>query len=198
MRTPLVRVSPFAIFAIAVSLNAQNPYESSADFEKYSKKLREKSVLKSIDENKTQVLPSETIARTPGDLSLEIRTIEVRLFRHHTGTLSEPLTGKEALWNTIIGEGSAGEPSSSLLIDIVVAGAPGTYENRAVELVVKNAKSGKILGEQRKSIGVLSSAGVYHTGFWLPETGCEALSVIAHIKGASSSKETRILFACGE
>jgi hypothetical protein len=130
---------------------------------------------------------------------LEIRAIEVRLFRHHTGSLSEPLTGKEALWNTIIGEGSAGGPSSSLLVDVVVAGAPGGYEESwLVELVVKDAKRGTVLSKQRKSVGVLSSTGVYHTGFWLPETGCEPLSLTARIRGGSSSKEVSIPFACGE
>ena len=130
---------------------------------------------------------------------LEVRSVDVRLFRHHTGSLSEPLTGKETLWNTIIGEGSAGEPSSSLLVDVVVAGAPGAFEKSwLIELVVKNAKSGAVLSKQRKSVGVLSSTGVYHTGFWLPETGCEPLNVTARIKGGSSSKEIGIPFACGE
>ena len=130
---------------------------------------------------------------------LEVRAIEVRLFRHHTGSLSEPLTGKETLWNTIIGEGSAGEPSSSLLVDVVVAGAPGAFEKSSlVELVVKNAKSGTVLSTQRKSVGVLSDTGLYHTGFWLPETGCESLRVTARIRGGSSSKGVSIPFACGE
>ncbi len=140
-------------------------------------------------------VPEAAVVGSP----LEVRAIEVRLFRHHTGSLSEPLTGKEVLWNTIIGEGSAGEPSSSLLVDVVVAGAPGSYEESwLVELVVKDAKSGTVLSKQRKSVGVLSSTGVYHTGFWLPEIGCKPLSVTARVKGGSSSKEVSIPFACGE
>jgi hypothetical protein len=130
---------------------------------------------------------------------LEVRSVEARLFRHHTGSLSEPLTAKEALWNTIIGEGSAGEPSSSLLIDVIVAGTPGTFEESwLVELVVKNAKTAAVLSKQRKSVGVLSTTGVYHTGFWLPETGCEPLTVTARIRGGINSKEIKIPFACGE
>jgi len=68
---------------------------------------------------------------------IEIESVNARLFLGHTGSLSAPLTAKDALWNTIIGEGSAREPSKSTLIDVVVKGAPGKFDpNWMIDLVV--------------------------------------------------------------
>jgi hypothetical protein len=130
---------------------------------------------------------------------LEIQSVNARLFLGHTGSLSAPLTAKDPLWNTIIGEGSAHEPSHSTLVDVVVRGAPGEFDpNWMIDLVVTNGKSGALLSKHSQRAGILSDNGEYHVAFWLAETGCVPLHIVATIRKTSDSKETRVDFACGE
>ncbi len=133
-----------------------------------------------------------------GDV-ITITSVDARLFYHHTGTLSAPIKEDAALWNTIIGEGSAAEPSTAVLVDVVVAGTPGEYRTTwGIDLVVKSGTTGKVLSKQSSDVGVLSGAGQYHVGFWLKNTGCERLRIQARVKGTNKWTETVVPFACGE
>jgi hypothetical protein len=130
---------------------------------------------------------------------LEIESVDARLFLGHTGSLSAPLTAKDALWNTIIGEGNALEPSDSTLIDVIVKGAPGKFDpNWMIDLVVTNSRTGVVFSKFSQHAGVLSVNGEYHVAFWLAETGCEPLHIVATIRKTAQSKETNVGFACGE
>jgi hypothetical protein len=130
---------------------------------------------------------------------LEIESVNARLFLGHTGSLSAPLTAKDALWNTIVGEGNAREPSQSTLIDVMVKGAPGEFDpNWMIDLVVTNSRTGVVLSKLAQRAGVLSVNGEFHVAFWLAETGCVPLHIMATIRKTSQSKETNVGFACGE
>ncbi|HVZ37773.1 MAG TPA: hypothetical protein VHI13_00705 [Candidatus Kapabacteria bacterium] len=130
---------------------------------------------------------------------ITIKAVEARLFYHHTGTLSEPITGNESLWNTVIGEGAAKEPSTALLVDVVVSGPAGDYRTTwKVELEVHDETNNKIIDRRSAEVGVLSASGLFHVPFWLENTGCQRLKIRARVKGSSKWTETVVPFACGE
>jgi hypothetical protein len=130
---------------------------------------------------------------------LKIESVNARLFLGHSGSLSVPLTAQDALWNTIIGEGSAREPSRSTLIDVIVKGAPGAFDQSwVIYLVVTNSRTGAPFGKFSQHAGVLSGSGEYHVAFWLADTGCVPLRVVATIRKTAVSKESNLDFACGE
>ena len=131
------------------------------------------------------------------DGDLRVGRVEARLYLHDTGTLSAPISPNTALWNTIIGEGEALEPSTSTLVDVVVEGAPGSFDaSRKVQLMVASSTNGKVTARMSKGVGVISQSGVSHVAFWLPETGCEPLTITATI--GATSKKLDLPFACGE
>ena len=130
---------------------------------------------------------------------ISIDRVEAKLFYSHTGTLSPPIAPTFALWNVIIGEGGASEPSDATLIDVVLKGTPGSYApDASVDLVVSNAESGRVISRQSASVGVLSSAGEFHVAFWLAGTGCEPLAIEASLHGAKAATRIEVPFACGE
>ncbi len=132
----------------------------------------------------------------------EIDRIESRLYLNHSGVLSEPLDDHSELWNVIIGGGivepSSSSSSSSTLVD-VVSGDPGSYKKWAyVKLIVTNAHTGKIVSQQRKQLGIFSSEGQFHVAFWLLQTGCVPLHLVASLGDKTKSKVVTLPFQCGE
>jgi len=128
----------------------------------------------------------------------EIDRIDLRLYLNHSGTLSDPIEEHAELWNVIIG-GGISEPSSSTLVDVIVSSDPGSYKkNAVVSLVATNQRTGKVLSRQLKALGVFSSEGKFHAAFWLPETGCTPLRLVATLRGTSKSKAVSLPFECGE
>ena len=131
-------------------------------------------------------------------LGAEIDHIDLRLYLSHSGSLSAPLEHKAELWNVIIG-GGIPEPSTSTLVDVVVSAGPDTEKNSVVvNLVATNQRSGKVLLRQSKTVGVFSPEGKFHAAFWLSETGCVPLRLVATLKGTTKSKTVSLPFECGE
>lgn len=131
-------------------------------------------------------------------LAAEIDRIDLRLYLNHSGSLSAPLEENAELWNVIIG-GGISEPSSSTLVDVVVSADPGSYKkNMIVGLTVTNQRTGKVISRQSKTVGVFSSKGKFHAAFWLPETGCLPLRLVATLQGTTKSKAASLPFECGE
>lgn len=131
--------------------------------------------------------------------ALSVSEIEARLFLAHTGTLSEPLSEGHGLWNTVIGEGNATEPSSSTFVKVVVLGPPKSFnKNAVVVLTVTSAKSKAMLAKHRQNLGVFSESGRQYVAFWLSNTGCEPLQLSVAIPGSSKAVTRSIPFACGE
>jgi len=131
------------------------------------------------------------------DMPLRVHAVEAHLYLQNSGALSRVIGPEMALWNTIIGEGDAGEPSTSTLVDVIVEGAPGSFSARSeVKLVVSNSRTGKVKYRFTSHVGVLSRSGVSHIPFWLKETGCEPLKLVATV--GNTKAETDVSFACGE
>jgi hypothetical protein len=137
-----------------------------------------------------------------------LRALHASLFYNDSGTFSPDIPAKAPLWNTIIGEGWAAEPSSATLVRVTVAGARGSYApNRSVELVVRKGRySGgalrweAIVLERSEALGVLSGRGSTTVGFWIPDTGCIPLKLTATLRGQARAPQlSRVIrFACGE
>jgi hypothetical protein len=129
-----------------------------------------------------------------------VRDIEVRLFYHHSGTLSEDITAKREypflLWNTLIGAGDAKEPSTALLADVLVEGPAGSFEpDRVLEFEAVEA-NGKPFYASSSRLGVFSQNGLHHTGFWLADVSCKNLRLKARIAGGEVVET--VTFNCGE
>jgi hypothetical protein len=132
-----------------------------------------------------------------GAESLRLDRVEARLYYSHSGTFSEALTPAFALWNVIIGEGNAKEPSSSTLIDAIVKGRAGSFDPTwSVEFVAKDTRTGRVIARRTAKVGVLGNNGISHIPFWLSDTGCEPLTVAVTIHGDTRSID--IPFRCGE
>ena len=130
-----------------------------------------------------------------------ISAVRAQLFYSDRGTLSDDILSRSelSLWNTIIGEGSAGGPSNATLVTVELSGKAGSYERGlSVELVVTAGK--KPLLSKRVAPGVLNRAGHTYAAFWLYDTGCQQLTLVASIVGApdSAKKTATIPFQCGE
>ena len=131
--------------------------------------------------------------------AIALSEIEARLFLAHSGGWSEPLTEGQGLWNTVIGEGGAVEPSTSTLVKVAVVGPPNSFDrNASVFLAVTSLKSKATVLRSRQHLGVFSQSGRQYVAFWLPNTGCEPLRLSASISGSSQKVARTIPFACGE
>lgn len=127
-------------------------------------------------------------------LAAEIDRIDLRLFMNHSGSLSAPLEEHAELWNVIIGGGMS-EPSTSTLVDVIVSAEPGSYKkSTTVVLTVTNQRTGEVISRQSKSAGVFSSEGKFHAAFWLHETGCLPLRLVATLQGTTQSKTVSLPF----
>lgn len=130
---------------------------------------------------------------------LAVESVHPRLFYNHSGTVSPLITREFALWNTIIGEGAAEEPSNATLVDVIVTGDRGSYTPEArVDLTVTHSRTGKLIAKQSVEVGILSESGKFHAAFWLANTGCEPLTISAKLQGSRQSLEAQVPFACGE
>lgn len=142
-------------------------------------------------------------ARTarPAEPPYRITAVRAQLFYSDRGTFSGDVLAPpgKTLWNTVIGEGESGGPSTSTLVVVEVTGAPGSYEpDRSVELVA--TAEGKTVHRGTAQSAVLNTRGRMYAGFWLPDTGCKPIRLVARLRGQTPASETRkeIPFDCGE
>jgi hypothetical protein len=140
-------------------------------------------------------------ARKPAVAPYRLSGMKTMLFYEHTGTFSGDLLTQPgiALWNTIIGEGDAKEPSHSVLVVVQVSGEAGSSEDaRRVELTA--SEGSKVILRQAQELGVLSARGRTHVGFWLYDVGCERVRLRARLVGQAqeSPRTAEIPFECGE
>ncbi len=146
---------------------------------------------------------SVAAARTtqPAEPPYRITAVRAQLFYSDRGTFSGDVLAPpgKTLWNTVIGEGDSGGPSNSTLVVVEVTGAPGSYEpDRSVELVA--TAEGKTVHRGTAQSAVLNTRGRMYAGFWLPDTGCRRIRLVARLRGQTPASETRkeIPFDCGE
>jgi hypothetical protein len=137
----------------------------------------------------------------PAEPPYRITAVRAQLFYSDRGTFSGDVLAPpgKTLWNTVIGEGESGGPSNSTLVVVEVTGAPGSYEpDRSVELVA--TAEGKTVHRGTAQSAVLNTRGRMYAGFWLPDTGCRRIRLVARLRGQTPASETRkeIPFDCGE
>jgi hypothetical protein len=140
------------------------------------------------------------VAAGPAHADATLDTVSTHLYYHETGTVDDREASGLSLWNTIIGEGDATAPSSSVLVRATVSGAE-TLTAGAVELVVLAGK--KRLTKQRVSLDAFSASKGHAmtVPFVLYGTGCESIAVKVTVLAGKRTVGTRQLvlpFACGE
>jgi len=128
-----------------------------------------------------------------------ISEITAHLFYNYTGALSENIIDNPdfILWNTIIGEGSAAEPSDATLVKVFLEGEPDSYEPGR-RVVLTSTQEGTVISDTA-DLGVFDTEG-YAVGFWLQGTGCFPIELEARLIGQSgdSTMNAQIDFYCGE
>ncbi len=144
----------------------------------------------------------EAVGKSAVPPPFKITAIKAMLFFDEKGTFSDDLLTKAdlALWNTIIGEGSAGSPSTSTLVLVEVSGKydpNASTPNRKVEFTATN--SGKVILRRTTEIRI-GKDGKFYAPFWLYDTGCGHVKLSARIIGQAqaSSMTKTIPFECGE
>lgn len=149
-------------------------------------------------------LTASSIGQPP---SFKITAIKAMLYFEQTGTFSKDVLANPdfAFWNTIIGEGDAGSPSSSTLVLVEVTGEVGAYEaSRKIEFTATYKPNGRIAREQTikriSEVNIMSEKGKFYAPFWLYETGCNPVRLTARIvgQGQASLIKNAIRFKCGE
>jgi hypothetical protein len=129
-----------------------------------------------------------------------ITAIRAQLFYDTTGKFSaDILSSKDfALWNTIIGEGSAEAPSTSTLVTIEISGGDNKGTSK-LELTATGDK-GKVLLKKMVGLDLLDRTKFY-VPFWFYNTGCEKIKLSARlfVKNVAGVPIVKTIpFACGE
>lgn len=140
-------------------------------------------------------------AGTPAP-TFQIAGVHAFLYFHRSGTFDDrDLTGgKVALWNTIIGEGEAGEPATAMLVKVEVSGPNFASQDGKVVVVAKAGR--KTLARQTFALadyfdehGPRITLPMLVTG-----VGCDEVTVTATLsgKGKRGAGSAVVPFACGE
>jgi hypothetical protein len=159
------------------------------------KKTREAGTIKATELSNANLVVQTIIAP-------KITAVRAQLFYDASGTFSGDILSQRdlALFNTIIGEGSAGQASTSTFVTVEISGRNLPVGVTKVEITATGNKARLI---QRKLIGVdiYDQRTKFFAPFWLYETGCEEIKISARLigKGAPATVVTkRIPFVCGE
>ncbi len=128
----------------------------------------------------------------------KLEKIRVQLLYERTGTLSEDIAppSKFAIWNAVIGEGSAKEPATDVLVSAVVGGVKDEENStRPLTITVKD-KKGKVLGQRTFSNMLIGEPGLVKS-LLLRDAAC-AGPITIEVSFNGVHKKTSIDMACGE
>ncbi len=134
--------------------------------------------------------------------SFAIERVQAFLYFHGTGTFGDKdlTAGGVALWNTIIGEGDAGAPSTAMLVKVDVVGPSFANQDGKVVVVAKAgrkvlAKATFALGDYFEEHGHAITLPLLVTG-----VGCDEVTLSATLsgKGKRGAATATVPFACGE
>jgi hypothetical protein len=119
-----------------------------------------------------------------------IGAIRAQLWYPNTGRLSRDVLSDKnfVLWNTIIGEGSAEEPSLHTLVTVEIIGKPGEdTAARSVEVVCELTKPirgrKKLLASRTESPQNLGKTGKWLVPVWINDHPAVPVKVTAALKG---------------
>jgi hypothetical protein len=132
----------------------------------------------------------------------KITAVKAQLFYDGKGTLSDDLFAMKdlSLWNTIIGEGSAGGASNSTFITVEVSGQNVGVGDVDIEVIATGSKK-KVLGRTVMSVSLYDNKTKFYAPLMLTNTGCDEVLITARLKGKGAPKGAvtkTIPFACGE
>ncbi len=155
--------------------------------------------------------PTQTPPQTPpqtqssGSLTPAL-SLQAKLFFSKSASFSpDVLTpGGPELVNVVARD----DPSSATLVVVAVSlprglSLPADSRVRLVALAAgKGRMPAKRLVDSTVPLGVVSTGGVTHIGFWLPATGCQPVQLRATLtvarQGGTVLAQSLIPFACGE
>jgi hypothetical protein len=126
-----------------------------------------------------------------------VGAFKMQLYYESTGRLSRDISPPVEFtgWNTIIGEGSAEEAASDLLVTVEVRGPPGEFVDQPLTLVAR--AKGKILAQRRFDSLLTNVEGRTWKALWLNDVGCAGrIEVTATI--GKSTRKSAISLDCGE
>ena len=112
--------------------------------------------------------------------AVEVESVEVYLFYNESGSFSENILEAEEfiLWNTVVGGGSAEEPSDRFLIRVQLKGSKNTYATDPVALAVKAKESGEVLYTETYAGFQFTEAGIAYRASMFAGHNCQPLSLI--------------------
>jgi hypothetical protein len=130
---------------------------------------------------------------------IEPVAIETRLFLAHSGKFSEPISEKTELWNTPATSDSPNRPSRNTFVRIQLNGPPGGAGLKGrVDLTITSVGTNQRPIKLHQRLGVFGPDGKQFVGFWLPDTGCEALHLSAKTSNSRKTVTQSVPFKCGE
>jgi hypothetical protein len=141
--------------------------------------------------------PAEGAARA-AQPEARIERIRAQLLLERTGGLSRDITppADVTLFNTIIGEGDAGEPANDMLVSVTLA-SPRAEANLTRPLIVTvRGRGGRVLA-QRRFEGILVTGRRAVRFMQVNDVGCAGPVTIEAVYGAQR-RTARLNFACGE
>ena len=132
----------------------------------------------------------------------KIAAVRAQLYYDTTGKFSpDILSTKEfALWNTIIGEGSAEAPSTSTLVTVEITGKNVPVRSLKVEIIATGDKN-RLIQRRLIDVELYDERTKFFAPFWLYDTGCQPIRIVTRLigKGAPTGVVTKAIpFACGE
>ena len=129
---------------------------------------------------------------------LFIARIEARLWYEETGRLSDNvLIEGFTLWNSIIGEGSAQEPASDVLVSVKVSSQDGERFVTLPLVVDLVGEDGAVIQSQTADGLLTSDEGHSVKAFLFKEVTCAGDIRIRATLGPQTHSEP-VVFACGE
>jgi hypothetical protein len=131
-----------------------------------------------------------------------VAEIQARLFYSNSGRLSANViaNSKITLWNVVAGEGAGLEgPSDRTLLTVRIAG-PAKASAEGLQLHVVALADADTLLDDVTEMGDMNSAGNWYAGYWLYDTGCTPVKVLAELSVGQERQQlaAKIPFSCGE
>jgi hypothetical protein len=135
-------------------------------------------------------------APPPQDRDFRVTDIQARLLLEQSGALSVDIADNDDFigWNTIIGEGSAGENADDLLVTAIVTG-PGEHNLTTPLILTARDEMGRVLGRRR--IAGIFAKGRSYRSMLLHDVGCAGTIRLTAQLGTSTRTET-VSLPCGE
>ena len=126
--------------------------------------------------------------------AVEVESVDVYIFYNESGSFSENILEAEEfiLWNTVVGGGSAEEPSDRFLIRVQLKGSKNTYATDPVALAVKAKESGEVLYTETYAGFQFMEAGIAYRASMGAGHNCQPLVIEV------GSVRRALPFRCGE